>query len=164
MNNIETITYKNRGMLLESIINKSINFFYNNNIALIHKKEIPLKILKVNKANDVKAILNSKSTVDYYGLVKGRFICFEAKSTNENFIYFQNIKNHQHQYLIEAERFGGFSFYIFYFKNHQKFYFLRANKLDFLKSNKISLEEVNKKGIELSLNYPGVLNFLDFID
>lgn len=36
------ITNKHRGMLLESIINRTIKKYEQNNLALFHKKEVPI--------------------------------------------------------------------------------------------------------------------------
>jgi len=62
----------NRGMLLESIINNTNEYYFKNEIALIHKKNLDIKFKNV-KLEKNKLLLNnasifSKSTVDYYGV------------------------------------------------------------------------------------------------
>ncbi|WAM07255.1 Holliday junction resolvase RecU [Mycoplasmopsis cynos] len=43
--------------------------------------------------------LSKKSTVDYIGMFRGSFVCFEAKSCNTNKFDLKNIKKHQIEYL-----------------------------------------------------------------
>lgn len=160
----KTINHKNRGMFLENLINKSIIFYEKNNIALFHKKEIPLKILEINDKRNVRALIFSKSTVDYYGIFRSQFICFEAKSTEDDYLSFSNIKNHQHKYLEKIEEFGGFSFYLIFFKKYEKFFFIKSSKLKYFENKKMTFQEISKKGIELSIDYPGILDFIKCIN
>jgi recombination protein U len=78
---------KKRGSLLESVINKTIAFYERNNVGLFHKKNLDVAFQSVTTQNN-KPYLNNgyilkKSTVDYYGVLSGFFIAFEAKSTNQ---------------------------------------------------------------------------------
>lgn len=90
-------TSKNRGMLLESIINRTILTLERDGVALVHKKGLDLSFKSVDKEGfKVKgARIISKSTVDYYGVFKGRFLAFETKSVEEDYFPLSNIKKHQ---------------------------------------------------------------------
>ncbi|CRH45622.1 Holliday junction resolvase recU [Chlamydia trachomatis] len=90
--------FKNRGMLLETIINQTNEFYFKNDICLIHKKNLD------------QAVISSKSSVDYYGIYKGKFIAFEAKSTELSILPLKNIKNHQIEYLNLIQKNGGIAF------------------------------------------------------
>ena len=88
---------KNRGMLLETIINQTNSFYIINNICLIHKKNLDIKfssvVLKDKKLVAKDAKITNKSTVDYYGLWKGKFLAFEAKSTEDKSFSFCEMSN-----------------------------------------------------------------------
>ena len=44
----KNINNKNKGMFLEDVINNTNEYYRLNNIALIYKKPIPIKVLKIN--------------------------------------------------------------------------------------------------------------------
>lgn len=160
---------KNKGMLLESIINKTINFYQMNKIAYIEKKNLNITFKKlVTNANNVitvkDGIISSKSTVDYIGCYKGKFIAFEAKTTNQNILPNANIKIHQIDYLKKIADNGGIAFFIVYFENQNKFFMIDI--YDFLNKNKTPLcyEEAANIGKEIEIEYPGMINFIQFLD
>lgn len=163
------INYKNRGMLLESIINNSIHYYNSNKIAYFQKKNLDILFKKVENVNKKpvlsSTIISKKSTVDYYGVYNGRYVCFEAKSTKTNSIPIHNIKEHQHNHLKLINSLGGKAFYIFYFKGINKFYFVDIKNwdLNFQSKKTISINEIKLFGKELTLIFPGILDFLNFI-
>ena len=80
----KNISFANRGMDLETLINEANNYYLNEDIAVIYKKPTPVKIKKVTYTNDIPKVegyLNQKSTLDYVGLYKGKYIDFDAKKT-----------------------------------------------------------------------------------
>ena len=170
--NLEKNTYinvnnmKNRGMLLEQIINRTIKKYQKDNLAIFHKKEIPIKFGSILKnKNNLKvnnAFIMSKSTTDYYGLYNGNFIAFEAKSTREKYVPKINFKIHQQNYLNNINYHGGISFYIMYFSTFNEFYFVEQKYVNINKSFRI--ESAREKGYELEIIYPGLLNILEIID
>ncbi|TCG10474.1 Holliday junction resolvase RecU [Mycoplasma todarodis] len=155
---------KNRGMLLESILNTTINLYRKNNVALFHKKEIPISFGKVIKnGKNIRldnAFIKSKSTSDYYGVFKGKFIAFEAKSTNQKSLPLSNIKHHQRKYLNDVQNHGGIAFYIFSFKTYDKYFMIYVDTIENLRKKSFSLDDANEHGIELDLVFPGILDFL----
>ncbi len=159
---------KNKGMLLESIINATNHFYLLNKIALIHKKNLDVKFkgvdLKNNKLVLKDASIKSKSTVDYYGIYQGKFIAFEAKSTEENNFVLKNIKQHQIEYLNQVEYFGGFAFWIIYFKIQNEFIMIGHRRLIEIIKNKKTLSHdlCKRNGVILSLTFPGILDFIDY--
>lgn len=157
---------KNRGMLLEQIINKTIKKYKKDDEAIIHKKEVPIKFGSVikdhNKLKTNEAFIMSKSTTDYYGLYDGMFIAFEAKSTKERSLPKTNFKTHQQKYLETITRHGGIGFYIIYFSSYNEFYLINQNKIDI--EHAFRIEAARTDGIELEIIYPGFLNILEAID
>ncbi|MCR8613269.1 MAG: Holliday junction resolvase RecU [Mycoplasma sp.] len=159
---------KNRGMFLESIINKTISFYLENEIAVFHKKELPISFNKVNLINNKlkieNAYIKNKSKVDYYGIYNGSFVAFEAKSTNLDNLPLKNIKNHQHEYLKLIKRLNGIVFYIICFKRWNEFYLINIETIDNLEKKQLDIDIARKKGIQLELEYPGIIDFVKFLE
>lgn len=153
-------SFKNRGMLLEDIINKSINFYLSNKIAYFNKQTLNIKFDDINNNKIQNGYIKSKSTVDYYGVYKGKYITFEAKSTELDFLPLSNIKKHQHEHLLLISNLNGWAFYLIYFKRMNKFFLINANKIDYENKKAISYEEIASNGIELELIFPGIIDFL----
>ncbi|MGL5438378.1 MAG: Holliday junction resolvase RecU [Metamycoplasmataceae bacterium] len=156
---------KNRGMLLEKIINKTINSYKNNGTALFHKKNLDIKFERVDKELNVyNSVISKKSTVDYYGIYKGRFIAFEAKSTNKEYLSFSNFKEHQHNYLLEIEKYLGIAFYIILFKKTSEFFIIKASNINLQIKKSITKDFILNNGYYLEIIYPGYIDFLSFIN
>ncbi|QJR44027.1 Holliday junction resolvase RecU [Mycoplasma miroungirhinis] len=161
---------KNRGMLLESIINKTNEKYYINKIAFCHKKELNIKFKKIVNKNEKleakDANIFSKSTVDYYGVYKGKFIAFEAKETDSKTFSLNNIKKHQHNYLLDVTKFGGIGFYIIFFKHFDSFLFINCLEMDKIFKNKksLSFEEAIKISKKINLIFPGILDYVNCIN
>lgn len=161
----------NRGMLLESIINNTNEYYFKNGIALIHKKNLDIKFKNV-KLEKHKLLLNnasifSKSTVDYYGVWKGRFLAFEVKSTEQKNFEKKNIKKHQIEYLNKVVLHQGIAFWIIYFKFQNEFLLIEhANFKKCLfeeKKSYIFFETIKSLGKEIKLIFPGILDFLNIL-
>ncbi|MBN0919259.1 Holliday junction resolvase RecU [[Mycoplasma] gypis] len=161
---------KNKGMLLESIINQANENYFFLNKALIHKKNLDIKFTKIknmdNKIFLEKARIVQKSTVDYYGVYQSKFIAFEAKETEDDNLPINNIKPHQIEYLNLINKFGGVGFYVIFFKKYNTFFYVDASNMhEFFKNKKsLSFNESKNIGHELKLIFPGILNYLDFIN
>lgn len=158
------MNHKNRGMFLEKIVNNTIEFYYQNDIAIFHKKNLDISFKAVNKdlaLND--AFILKKSTVDYYGIYKGIFIAFEAKSTNENALNLKQIPEHQWKYLLKIRKHFGCAFFVIFFKQLEKFYIVNVDKIDFSWKS-IPVDFLKKQGFEIALTYPGIIDFIGYID
>lgn len=110
----------NRGMAFEKLINLSNEMYQREGVALINKRPTPVKVLKMVYGRVKDGHYESKSTVDYDGVYKGRAIAFEAKSTNEiNRFDLKNIAQHQLDYLEKAEKMGAICFFLIGFTKDQ---------------------------------------------
>lgn len=158
---------KNRGMLLESIINKTIVMYRKNDIAIFHKKPIPItfKSLKKdgNKLKVTEGWVGSKSTIDYYGVYDGMYIAFEAKSTNSDTLPMANIKIHQSNYISEVNAHGGFAFYIVGFKSYDEYFLVTEDVINNLDRKSLTIYKAREKCHQLELVYPGILDFVEVI-
>ncbi len=168
--NHHDISYANRGMDLENLINDANNYYLINDLAVIYKKPTPVKISKVsydkNKV-EVKGLLNQKSTLDYVGLYKGKYLDFDAKSSNNKTAFpLSNIHNHQLLHIKRILNHGGISFLII--QINQKVYILKGETLiNFIKENNrksIPYKFIIENGYEISFKYNPVLNYLEVID
>ena len=128
-------SHSNRGMSFENMINDSNDYYLAHNIAIIHKKPIPIKIVKVDYPSRSGAVIKEAyykvpSTTDYNGIYKGMHIDFEAKETsNKTSFPFNNIHTHQIEHLKSIMEHGGFSFLLIYFKAHDEIYLLQTKHL-----------------------------------
>ncbi|VEU75107.1 penicillin-binding protein-related factor A recombinase [Mycoplasmopsis maculosa] len=160
---------KNRGMFLEKIINNTINHYWENKIAFIEKKDLPIKFRSINnEENKIKlkeAFIYKKSTVDYIGCYKGVFIAFEAKTTNEKFLPKSNIYDHQIEYLKNIDKNYGIAFLIIFFNLFNEFYLIKINDLLELENNNsyYKYEDIKNKGTEIKLTFPGIIDFVPYI-
>ena len=94
-------TYGNRGMDLEDLINKSNQYYIDNDIALIYKKPTPIGITKTNYKNGtLQGFFKEQSTLDYNGIYKGYYIDFDAKvTTSKTSFPLSNIHDHQLKHI-----------------------------------------------------------------
>jgi recombination protein U len=165
------INYANRGMDLESIINDTNNYLLDKDIAIIYKKPTPIGIVdtcfKNNKKIITKAYFASPSTLDYNGLYKGKYIEFDAKSTeNKTSFPLSNIHEHQILHIKNIIKHQGIVFLIIQMNNN--FYLLNGiDLIDFINNNdrkSIPFNYIKEKGYLLEYNYNKGLNYLKYVD
>ena len=102
LRNSKVTFYGNRGMTLEEDINLTNEYYKEENIALIYKKPIPIKVLKINstKTRILDGFYEKKSTLDYSGIYKEKYIEFDAKETNSKTSFpLTNIHSHQIEHI-----------------------------------------------------------------
>ena len=168
----KNINNKNKGMFLEDVINNTNEYYRLNNIALIYKKPTPIQIVKLSTDREYieKAFFKEKSTTDYDGIYKGKYIDFEAKEcTSTTSFPLKNIKEYQLNHLTKVNDFQGIGFIIFYFTKIEKFYLLYINEInDYIKNNSkrssIPLTYFKEKNHEITLNLNFRIDYLKEID
>lgn len=160
-----------RGRYLETIVNKTIDFYNTSDLAVFTRKETPLKVLQNSELRNVKyvskAIFSSKSTVDYYGLYKGVHVEIECKETWEKKCFpLSNIKEHQLLYLNKVNAHGGKAFLLIYSHEKNLFFWLNAERINEEKTKQmknISFNKMEKVGTVLNIEYPGIINFIKLL-
>ncbi len=175
-NFIQKTKYSNRGMELEEDINFANKYYLNNDIAVIHKKPIPIQIVEVNypsrsSAMITKAFYKTPSTTDYNGLWNGKYIDFEAKETNSATSFsLNNIHDHQIEHMQKILNHGGITFIIVRFKKIDRTFILPFKNFIFFydRANSggrksIKLSEFEEIAFELSFNYKIRLDYLNII-
>ena len=175
-NFIQKTKYSNRGMELEEDINFTNKYYLINDIAVIHKKPIPIQIVEVNYPNRAsamitKAFYKTPSTTDYNGLWNGKYIDFEAKETNSATSFsLNNIHDHQIEHMQQVLNHGGITFIIVRFKKIDRTFVLPFRKFIIFHERaknggrkSIKLSEFEETAFELSFNYKIRLDYLTII-
>ena len=169
--NSKLINYGNRGMTLEEDINLTNSYYFDKKIALIYKKPIPIKVLKINdsKTRILDGFYEKKSTLDYSGIYKERYIEFDAKETNSKTSFpLSNIHIHQIKHMENILYFKGITFLIIRFNYHNKTFLLAGDMLiNYINSNKrksIPYSFFNENCHEIVLKYAPRLDYLKIID
>ena len=169
--NNKLINYGNRGMDLEQDINLTNDYYKIKKIALIYKKPIPIKVLRINetKTRIKEAFYEQKSTLDYSGIYQEKYIEFDAKETNNKTSFpISNIHKHQIEHIRNILFYKGIAFLIVRFNYHNKTFMLPGKLLiDFLdttdrKSIPYSFFINNCK--EIPIKYAPRLDYLKTID
>lgn len=170
------VGHSNRGMSFESMINETNEYYLSNNVAIIHKKPIPIQIVKVDYPSRAGAVIKEAyykvpSTTDYNGLYKGQYIDFEAKETmNKTSFPLSNIHPHQIEHLIEVSKHGGMSFLLIFFKAKDEIYLLETKYIEefFIRSRvgrkSISYQELQVCGHLVKESIAPRVDYLIIID
>lgn len=169
-------SHSNRGMSFEKLINESNDYYRSHELAVIHKKPIPIQIVKVNYPSRQTAVIKEAyykipSTTDYNGVYKGWHIDFEAKETvNKTSFPLRNIHLHQIKHMLDIDAQGGIAFVIIHFKQFDEIYVLEINALQqFVDRGKtgrksISYEEIKKEGYLVPNTFAPRVDYLKIVD
>lgn len=169
-NNATKNNYGNRGMVLESDINETNNYYLVNDIAVIYKKPTPIKILHLDYSTNkiTNAFFETQSTLDYNGVYKGKYIEFDAKETkNKTSFPLSNIHPHQIKHIEKIIKNDGICFLIIRFISLNKTFLLFGNDLiTFIKKEdrkSIPISYFTEKCKTIELKYSPRLDYLKII-
>lgn len=169
--NNKLINYGNRGMTLEQDINITNDYYMDKKIALIYKKPIPIKVIRINqtKTRIIDAFYEKKSTLDYSGIYKERYIEFDAKETNSKTSFpISNIHPHQLEHIRNILYYKGIAFLIVRFNYHNITFLVPGNKiLDYIDNTdrkSIPFSFFKDNCYEIKLKYSPRLDYLKIID
>ncbi len=116
---------RGRGEELEQLILASNLFYQKHGVARIDKAPTPIKVINTEAGRKItEAYFEKKATVDFYGIVQGHFIAFDAKQTASTALPLKNIHHHQIDYMKDVEKQGGISFLLVEFTSLKKFFLL----------------------------------------
>ncbi len=162
-----------RGMSLEEDINLANQYYLSTNQAVIHKKPTPIQIVKVDypkraAAKIVEGYFQRRSTTDYNGVYKGRYIDFEAKETQKDTFPFTNIHPHQIEHLRQIIEHGGIGFIIIAFTKYDEVYLVDGSYMidKYLNSpiKHVTYEQITQKGFLISQGYQPRLDYLKAVE
>lgn len=157
------VSYKNRGMELEYLIEQANIYYRDNDIAYIYKKPTPIRVVKTDYSSLGKKITDAfyemPSTLDFNGIYKGRYIEFDAKETNNKTSFpISNVHDHQIKHIRNIYKHGGIVFLIISMNNK---YFLLMGKdfIDYIDNNErksIPYEYIKNNAIEVNMTLKGL--------
>ncbi|WP_277680373.1 Holliday junction resolvase RecU [Gracilibacillus dipsosauri] len=135
----------NRGMAFENLINHSNKIYALKGRAIINKRPTPVKVLKSKGTQVLKGFYESKSTVDYDGVYRGKAIYFEAKSTKVSTRFdLDNIHKHQIDYMHQTQKLGAICFFLIEFRGTHEVYLV---PFDFIHHYAVNADRGGRKSI-----------------
>lgn len=165
------ISYGNRGMDLEHLLNLSNSYYEEANIALIYKKPTPIGVVDVHYSSKGKVIdkayFQAPSTLDYNGLYRGKYIEFEAKETKSRTSFpLHNIHPHQIKHIQKVLVHGGIVFLVI--KMNQQVYLLDGKAfLNYIQSHErksIPFSYILENGYSIKEKIDPPLDYLSVVD
>ncbi len=161
----------NMGMAFESDISKCCDYYRSKGIADIYKRPTPIKVVKMSKTKPgmiEEAYFEAKSTTDYVGIYKGKYIDFECKETIHDSVPYHMIREQQYEHLSFILSLGGIGFFLVSFKSYQEVYLMKASIiLEAIKEKKhpgFKREFFMEHGIRLERSYLPPYKLIEAID
>jgi len=175
--NKKDYSFSNRGKTLEDEINETNEFYLARNIAVIHKKPVPIQIVNVEYPSRSAAVIReayfkTPSTTDYNGVWNGYHIDFEAKETeNPTSFPLKNIHPHQVEHMKNVTLQKGIAFLIIRFASTDRYYAVPFSMLE-QKWNRmmdggrksIPLKEFEEEAIEINFGYSPRIDYLKAVE
>ena len=168
------ISFSNRGKSLEDDLNDTNSYYLSTGIANIHKKPVPIQIVKVEYPSRSAAVIRegyfrTPSTTDYNGVWNGYYIDFEAKETeNKTSFPLKNIHLHQINHMQSVIQQRGIAFFIIRFSTLNRDFFVpfsvvnEAWKVMEQGGRKsITLDTIETESIEIPLSYTPRIDYLN---
>ncbi|TWT07654.1 Holliday junction resolvase RecU [Planococcus sp. CPCC 101016] len=166
-------SFSNRGKTLEDELNETNDYYLQLGMAVIHKKPVPLQIVKVEYPSRSAAVIReayfqAPSTTDYNGVWNGRYIDFEAKETqNKTSFPLKNIHDHQIHHMSQVVKQNGTAFMIIRFSSWQRYFIMPFKELEIFWNRMITggrksvtLQEIEETSFELT---PGAFPRIDYL-
>lgn len=163
------IDYRNRGMDLEALINQANDYYLDSDKAVIYKKPTPIGLIDVDyKKGRIKdAYFKDKSTFDYNGIYRGKYIDFEAKESHSKTSFpLKNIHPHQFLHLKRILKHGAIAFLIV--EINDEYYLLDGMELlNFVDNNtrkSIPYEFFKENAYRIKVKLRPTLDYLEIVD
>ena len=127
---LKDFSFSNRGKTLEDEINETNAYYLSQQMAIIHKKPIPIQIVKVEYPKRSAAVIReayfrTPSTTDYNGVWNGYYIDFEAKETESKTSFpLKNVHEHQIVHMKNVTDQQGIAFTIVRFSKLNRYFLL----------------------------------------
>ncbi|HSI67907.1 MAG TPA: Holliday junction resolvase RecU [Planococcus sp. (in: firmicutes)] len=166
-------SFSNRGKTLEDELNETNDYYLALGLAVIHKKPVPVQIVKVEYPSRSAAVIReayfrAPSTTDYNGVWNGKYIDFEAKETESKTSFpLKNIHEHQIHHMKQVVDHDGIAFMIIRFSALQRYFIILFESLEVFWERmesggrkSVTLEEIAAASIEI---IPGAYPSLDYL-
>ncbi len=168
------ISASDRGMALESDVNRSNDRYRQLDRAVVYKKPTPITIVNVNyprrsAARITEAYFKVPSTTDYNGIYRGKYIDFEAKECRSRTSFpIKSIHPHQIRHLEAVGRHGAIAFILIRFIAYDETYYVVAGELtEYIRScsrSSIPYSWFQQHGHLIRGNYFCPIDYLSVID
>jgi recombination protein U len=148
------VSYSNRGKSLEDDLNETNQFYLQRNLANIHKKPVPIQIVKVDYPVRSAAVIReayfrTPSTTDYNGVWNGYYIDFEAKETDSKTSFpLKNIHPHQMEHMKAVVSMRGIAFFIIRFSTLNRNFLMPYLKIE---EFWVCMQDGGRKSIPLAI-------------
>ena len=166
-------SFSNRGKTLEDELNETNDYYLQLGLAVIHKKPVPVQIVKVEYPSRSAAVIKeayfrAPSTTDYNGVWNGKYIDFEAKETeNKTSFPLKNIHEHQIHHMSQVTKQNGMAFLIIRFSSLQRYFIIRFETFEIFWNRMIAggrksvtLQEIEETAFEIK---PGAFPRIDYL-
>lgn len=166
-------SYSNRGKTLEDEINEANEYYLQRGTAVIHKKPVPIQVVKVEYPSRSAAVIKeayyrTASTTDFNGVWQGLHVDFEAKETqNKTSFPLKNIHAHQIDHMMMVNKQKGITFLLVRFSTINRYFLLPfgplKNAWDTMCQGgrkSIPLEEFETHAYEIA---PGAFPSIDYL-
>lgn len=170
------LSFSNRGKTLEDELNETNNYYLQRNIANIHKKPVPIQIVKVEYPSRSAAVIReayfrTPSTTDYNGVWNGYYLDFEAKETeNKTSFPLKNIHAHQVEHMKAVMLQKGIAFFIIRFSALDRYFITPLTVIEeawkTMESGgrkSIPLQVLESQAIEIQIGYQPRIDYLQAV-
>ncbi|GLC86996.1 Holliday junction resolvase RecU [Lysinibacillus piscis] len=149
----KNLSFSNRGKTLEDEIDEANDYYLKKNLAIIHKKPVPVQIVKVEYPSRSAAVIReayfrTPSTTDFNGIWNGYYIDFDAKETaSKSSFPLKNIHEHQMTHMQQVTEQNGVAFIIVRFSSLERYFLL---PYDILQKAWLAMKHGERKSIPFS--------------
>lgn len=170
------VSFSNRGKTLEDELDETNLYYLTHQLAVIHKKPVPIQIVKVEYPSRSAAVIReayfrTASTTDYNGVWNGYYVDFEAKETDSKTSFpLKNIHEHQVTHMKNVTSQKGIAFTIVRFSRLNRYFVV---PFDVMYAAWQAMEKGDRKSIPLEIfetstyeitpNYNPRIDYLDAV-
>lgn len=152
---------KNRGMLLENLIERTSIYSEDNNF-YIEKRNLPIKIIKKDNKY-IKGKIIGLATIDYFGFKDGKYFEIEAKQTEEDFFKKSNIRKEQIIWSQMMSKKKITVYLIVMFSDTFEIFITTIENISKQKVSKIKKDWFIQNSVRVDVITPGILNIANLI-
>ncbi len=160
-----------RGNNLETLIERTNEYYLKNNVARIDKAATPVKVTEISSSGKIlEGYFEKKSTVDFYGVAQGNYIAFDAKETQQKSLPLKNIHIHQLEYMRDVTKQGGIAFVIVNFVEENLYYLLPYEVVNdyFINAKNGGRKSIPKSAfineLQITISSGYLLNYLEVVN
>lgn len=165
------LNHGNLGMTLEADVTKSAIYYLEKKKAIIYKKPTPIHVFNVARDNHFKiteAYFEKKSTTDFNGIYRGKYIDFECKECRYKVLGMDRIHEHQINHLKMVAELGGIAFFIFRFASMDASYIVDIKhvlkRIELQDRHSFTFDEMEKIGVLIPYSYNPRMRLCEAMD